>query len=212
MPTDLRCPHCDLLVSIGGYFTEPSKGFSGATLLPCGACGTQHVVRHGIRDNRPQHFDIQKIVVDSYDPSALDRVVVRIQKFHKPRPSLPDALAIARATPFTLLESLTPDGASNLVEELKQIGVQAHRETTGRTQNPFFGLSQSDIIEYHAGPQHGDAPVPWLEADEPAPAELSAMRCMVCHSSGTIIETVPAVLACPSCRQANLVDIGFWLT
>lgn len=212
MPTDLKCPRCDLLISIGGYFVESNKGFSRATLVPCGACGTQHVVRHGIRDRGPEHFDIQKVVVDSFDPNALDRVVIRIQKFHKPRPALPDALAIARSAPFTLLESLTPDGASNLVEELRLIGIQAHRETTGRARNPFFGLSQSDIIECHARPQHGDAPVPWLEVDEPAPAELSAMRCVVCHSSGTMIETVPAVLTCPSCRRANMVDIGCWLT
>jgi len=212
MPTDLKCPHCDLRVSIGGYFIKPGKGFSGATLVPCGACGTQHVVKHGIRDSGPEYFDIQKVVVDSFEPSGLDRVVVRIQKFHKPRPALRDALAIARSAPFTLVESLSADQASKLVEELKRIDVRAHRETTGQARNPFFGLSQPNNIEYHAQPQHGDAPPPWLEASEPASAEVSTMRCMVCHSSGTMVQTVPAVLACPSCGQANMVEIGYWLT
>jgi len=212
MPTDLKCPHCDLRVSIGGYFIEPRKGFIGATLVPCGACGTQHLIKHGIRDSGPEHFDIQKVVIDSFDPSALNRVVVRIQKFHKPRPTLPDALAIARTAPFTLLESLTPDGASRLVEELELLDICAHRETTGQAPNPFFGLSQPDRIEYHAQPQHGDALLPWLEATEPAPAEVAAMCCMVCRSSGTMVQAVPVVLVCPSCEQANMVEMGYWLT
>ena len=199
MPTDLKCPHCDLRVSIGGYFIKPGKGFSGATLVPCGACGTQHVVKHGIRDNGPEYFDIQKVVVDSFEPSGLDRVVVRIQKFHKPRPALRDALAIARSAPFTLVESLSADQASKLVEELKRIDVRAHRDHGPGAEPVLWSVAAEQHRVSRPAPARG-CPTPWLEKSEPASAEVSTMRCMVCHSSGTMVQTVPAVLACPSCR------------
>jgi len=212
MPTDLKCPHCDLRISVGGFFTGLRDGFSGATLTPCGACGTQHLVRHGLRSVGPEHLEIQRVVVDSFEPSALHRVVVRVQKLHKPKPSLSEALAIARNVPFTLVESITVEQALKLIAELRQISVQARAETTDRTSNPFFGLAQPDRIEYHPRPQHGDNSLPWLVAAEAAPKEAENMRCMVCQSEGVMIQTVQDALTCPACRQANLTDIGYWLT
>ncbi len=212
MPTDLTCPSCDLRVSIGGYFTNHKDGFSGRSLVPCGACGTQHAIKHGIRDSGPEYFDVQKIIVDSFPPDALDRVVVRVQKFRKPKTTLPEALAIARDVPFTLVESTSASQALQIVEDLEKIEIQSHRETIGRERNPLFGLSQADRIAYHARPQHGDMVLPWLETEEPVPAEVSAMRCMACGCVGTLLRTPPAALCCPACGRANLAEAGFWLT
>ncbi|WGT63680.1 hypothetical protein [Variovorax paradoxus] len=212
MPTDLKCPSCDLRVSIGGYFTSPKDGFSGRSLVPCGACGTQHAIKHGIRGSGPEYIDIQKVVVDSCPLGALDRVVVRIQKFRKPKATLPEALAIARNAPFTLVESTSAGQALQIVEDLEKIEIQSHQETIGRERNPLFGPPQSDRIAYHARPQHGDVVLPWLETDEPVPADVSAMRCMACGSLGTLLRTAPSALCCPACRKANLAEAGFWLT
>jgi len=212
MPTDLTCPSCDLRVSIGGYFTNHKDGFSGRSLVPCGACGTQHAIKHGIRDSGPEYFDVQKIIVDSFPPDALDRVVVRVQKFRKPKTTLPEALAIARDVPFTLVESTSASQALQITEDLEKIEIQSHRETIGRERNPLFGLAQADRIAYHARPQHGDVVLPWLETEEPVPAEVSAMRCMACGRVGTLLRTPPAALFCPACGRANLAEAGFWLT
>jgi hypothetical protein len=212
MPTDLKCPSCDLRVSIGGYFTSPNDGFSGRSLVPCGACGTQHSIKHGIRDSGPEYFDIQKIIVDSFPLGSLDRVVVRIQKFRKPKVTLPEALAIARNAPFTLVESISTSQAIQIVEDLEKVKIQSHRETVGRKRNPLFGLAQADRLAYRARPQHGDVELPWLETEETVPAEVSAMRCMACGCFGTLLLTPPAALCCPACGRENLVEAGFWLT
>lgn len=212
MPTDLKCPSCDLRVSVGGYFTSRKDGFSGRSLVPCGACGTQHAIKHGIRDSGPEYLDIQKVVVDSFPLGVLDRIVVRIQKFRKPKPTLPEALAIARGAPFTLVESTSDSQALQIAEDLEKIEIQSHRETIGRERNPLFGLARADRIAYHARPQHGDVVPPWLESEEPVLADVSAMRCMACGCLGTLLRTPPAALCCPACGRENLAEAGFWLT
>lgn len=165
-----------------------------------------------MRDRDPEHVDIQKIVVDSFPPSALDRIVVRIQKFRKPTPTLSEALVIARSVPFTLVESTSSGQALQIVKDLEKIEVQSHPETSGQKKNPFFGQTQSDRVEYHACRQHGDVALPWIEVEGVAPADISEIRCMACGGLGTLLQTPPAVLCCPACRQADLVDAGFWVT
>ena len=210
MPTDLKCPHCDLRISVGAFHTG-RDGFVGGTLTPCGACGTQHVVKRGLRGG-PEQVEIQRVVVESFEPSAFDRTVVRVQQFHKPKPSLSEAIEIVRNLPFTMAESLPVEQALKLTVDLRQLGIQAHAETTGWEKNRLFGMGRPDRVEYQPQPQHGDAPLPWLVASEAAPEKRAAMTCMVCRSKGMMVRAVSDAMVCPACRQANLTETGYWLS
>lgn len=209
MPTDLKCPNCDLRISVGTFHTA-RDGFIAVTLIPCGVCGTQHKVRHG-RLGGPDQLEIQRVIVESFEPSAFDRTVVRVQKFHKPKPSLSQALEVVRNLPFTLVESLLASSALKLTADLKQVGIQARAETTGNAPNPFSDMVRSRI-EYQPHPQHGDAPLPWLVATEAVPDNGVAMTCMVCLSKGSMIRGAIEALVCPACKKENLIEVRYWLT
>lgn len=214
MPSDLKCPHCDLRVSIGGYhYHHFGTGYGGRMLMPCSACGTQHAIEFAMPSQGPEFHEVQKVVVDSFPHSALNPLVAKLRDEATPKPPLPAALAKVRHVPFTLVEAVPQARAEAIVDELSGMGVAAHRETIGRERNLLHGPQRTDRLLYREKPQHGEAQSDWLACSEPIPSDTSTLHCQACGSAGTLLEK-PAddAFRCPVCKTAHMTDAGHWVT
>jgi hypothetical protein len=128
------------------------------------------------------------------------------------------ALDQVRKFPFTILSSAEPHKVEGVEKKLKTLSVRFSRRQSGERRNRGFGPIQPDRLYYSAGPQHGENPKEWLVKDLDIPTMQSArpddanLSCLFCGSSASLVRSAEDCRSCPSCKEGQIIQVGFWVT
>ena len=212
MPTDFRCPECDLRFSVGRYhYHNFVSGYGGRALLACMSCGTQHAIELALPSFGPEFYVIHRLIVESLPKSAIQQVLRWLRREQSKPLRLDEALAVVRHPPFTLVAATREERALEIRGELEPLGVVVRSEFVERQANPSFGPVQLDRVLFHSSPLRGDQQSEWLVGDESV-AGIESLHCKHCGRTGTIREEFAAGSPCPACEVGSLKAEAFWIT
>ena len=113
MPSDFKCPTCELRFSTGSYhYHSFESGFIGRQLMVCTACGTQHAVEFAMEDRGPEFHPVYQVIVEAA-PSPAPLKLVRELRRQSAIDNV-EALRIIRGGAFVIRSEATESQVSAL--------------------------------------------------------------------------------------------------
>lgn len=212
MPVDIQCTACRCRFSLGGfhYHGQPD-GYEGATLAVCRACGTPHCVERAASDRGPPAYPVLRVSVNAVPPGSRVQVAKWLRR--DKGLSTSEAMELTRRPPFVVRDDVHEPEAVSVRQELDSLGAVTGVERVGERVNTWFGPLRRDRLSFAAAGPSADAKPTWQASPvEIARRELEHIACARCLVPGTLTELPGDLDVCPACKQATLVESGFWIT
>lgn len=212
MPTDYRCPTCELRFSVGRYhYHSFDSGYCGRSLVVCRACGTQHAIELALDDRGSEMNEVYQIIVDSVSEAGRRELIQRLRR--RQSRSLADARELIDRGPFVLVSELTKAQATKLREDLSAAGVVARAEIVEMRPNPWFGPVQRDRLMHQAAPRFAESSSEWVTCSvEIVKGELTGVQCQACRQVSVLTDAIESDACCPACRRGTVTIYREWIT